>query len=575
MRWAVSPKLLQNPETAGLGLATARQCVNLFLATGTLAGLGVAFGLYRVAALLCAAAGFSLLVLVIVRFASNLALIRFIGAVGLLGFPLGIAWTARVLMPAALSWLVLLPLIGTLIDGARVGTFFGALAVLALVTATVGDALGMIPESTLPASATFVFTSVALVALVIVVVAVTAHYASTRTEALERLASAERDLARTREQALLAERLASLGTLAAGVAHEINNPMAFVAGNVESVLRRLKAASRGELGLDLPECEAALSEALIGAGRVRDIVSDLRTFAHTPDESLRSVDAAHLISAVTRIVHNELRHRAELAIDVTAGLVVSGSESRLAQVLVNLLTNAVQAMPDRPLAENRIMLRARALSADLAEIEVSDNGVGMSAEVLTRTLEPFFTTKAVGVGTGLGLYVCRNLVAAMKGRLLISSQPGMGTRVTIELGRATAPAAIPSLPRTLPPPRPARRRVLVVDDEPLVRRAISRMLSGRSDVVTASSVEHALAAVKSEHFDVILCDVMMPGRGGTEFLRELETSDARLAARVGFITGGAFDSGSRELLAVAHDRWIAKPCDTGELESLIERLAIR
>ncbi len=573
MRWAVSPKILANPETEGLGLVTARQCVNLFAAVAVLGALALALGLSRIAALLAAACAFVLLVLATLRLAPTIDPVRWVGALGLLGFPVAIAWTENALAPAALPWLVVLPLFGTIIDGRKMGLFFAALATLCLGGTVAGLLLGAPNGPPLPSRVVLPLTFGSLTALVAVVVAVTAHYATLRTATLELLASAERDLARAREQALLAERLASLGTLAAGVAHEINNPMAFVAGNVEAVLRQMKVSRRDpSVSLDLAECESALADAMSGATRVRDIVADLRTFAHAPDESLRPVDVAKVVGAVSRILHNQLRHRSVLEVSVDRGLAVLASESRLSQVLVNLLTNAMQAMPDRPVADNRVTVRAQAIGNDRAFIEVEDNGAGMSPEVHARAFEPFFTTKPVGIGTGLGLYVCNNLVVAMNGRLTLSSQVGRGTAARLELACAPAAAASVAPPATLPPPS-ERRRVLIVDDEPLVSRALARMLRGRSDVTTVGSVDEALAVLESARFDAILCDVMMPGRGGAEFLRELSSRDASLAARVGFITGGAFDAGSHELLDGVGDRWISKPFDAGAVEGLLDRLA--
>jgi CheY-like chemotaxis protein len=205
-------------------------------------------------------------------------------------------------------------------------------------------------------------------------------------------------------------------------------------------------------------------------------------------------------------------------------------------------------------------------------MEVEDNGVGLTPEVLVRAFEPFFTTKPVGEGTGLGLYVCRNLVTAMDGTLSLVTGPGGRTVATIELGRAPAAAASVAPPPTLPPPASAKRRVLIVDDEPLVSRALARMLRGRSEVTTAVSVDEALAVLDRASFDAILCDVMMPGRGGADLLRALEARDASLAARVGFITGGAFDHASQTVLDAMGDRWISKPFDVTAVETLLDRL---
>jgi two-component system NtrC family sensor kinase len=573
MRWAVSPKILANPETEGLGLATARQCVNLFAAVAALGVLALVIGVPRIATLLGGAAAFVLIVLVTLRLSATIAPVRWTGAFALLAFPLAVAWTDAAVAPAALPWLLVLPLIGTILDGRRMGLFFAALSTLGITGTLAGQLLGAIRGPSISRDVAMTLTLGSLVTLVGVVVGVTAHFAAARTTTLERLASAERELARAREQALLAERLASLGTLAAGVAHEINNPMAFVAGNVEAVLRQTRAARRDpSVSLDLPECEAALADAMSGAVRVRDIVADLRTFAHAPDESLHPVDVARVVGAVSRIVHNQLRHRAVLEVVVEPGLAVLASESRLSQVLVNLLTNALQAMPERPVDDNRIALRGRAAGSERVVLEVDDNGVGMAPDVQMRVFEPFFTTKPVGVGTGLGLYVCRNLVDAMKGRITLSGEIGRGTKATIELAAAPRAAASVRPPPTLPPPQ-ERRRILIVDDEPLVSRALARMLRGRSEVTTVASVDEALAVLHGARFDAILCDVMMPGRGGADLLRELSSRDAALAERVGFITGGAFDASSQQLLDSMGDRWISKPFDSRAVELLLERLS--
>jgi CheY-like chemotaxis protein len=156
--------------------------------------------------------------------------------------------------------------------------------------------------------------------------------------------------------------------------------------------------------------------------------------------------------------------------------------------------------------------------------------------------------------------------------IALSSKPGRRTLATVELDRARTAAASIAPPPTLPPP-PERRRVLIVDDEPLVGRALARMLRGRSDVTTAANVDEALAALDDVRFDAILCDMMMPGRDGADFLRELSVRDPVLAARVGFITGGAFDAGSQALLDSVGDRWISKPFDSRAVELLLEGLS--
>jgi two-component system, NtrC family, sensor kinase len=238
---------------------------------------------------------------------------------------------------------------------------------------------------------------------------------------------------------------------------------------------------------------------------------------------------------------------------------------------LNLLSNAIHAMNERPLADNRITLRGYAVDGDHVSIELEDNGAGMTPEVQARAFEPFFTTKPVGVGMGLGLYVCRNLIAAMNGSLTITSQLGCGTRATVQLARAAAKATSVRPPDALPLPR-EERRVLIVDDEPLVIRTLGRMLGGRFGVTAVASVDEALSVLQGARFDAILCDVMMPGRGGADLLEELSVRDAAMAARVGFITAGPFDPRSQTLLESVGDRWVSKPFDAAAVERLLDRL---
>jgi signal transduction histidine kinase len=242
---------LADSATQEVALATARQCVNLLGAVAALGSLAWLLGLGQLAGLLAVAGGFILAVAATLRSASTIQPVRWMSALGLVCFPVLVAWTDAGVAIAALPWLIVLPLFGTIIDGRKMGLVFASLSSACIAVTVHALIVGAIP-STVPRRLALLLTCASLVTLVGVLVAVTSHYASARTATLERLASAERGLARAREQALLAERLTSLGTLAAGVAHEINNPMVFVAGNVESVLRQMKTARRNpELSLDL------------------------------------------------------------------------------------------------------------------------------------------------------------------------------------------------------------------------------------------------------------------------------------------------------------------------------------
>jgi PAS domain S-box-containing protein len=329
---------------------------------------------------------------------------------------------------------------------------------------------------------------------------------------------------------VMADRLASVGTLAAGVAHEINNPLAYVMTNLEVALIDLETLP------DLGHVREALEEAAEGAGRVRDIVRDMKLFARDQVEAT-AVDLRRVLDATLRMTAHEVRPRARLTDEVGELPLVTGTDARLGQVIVNLVLNAVQAMPEgRPTDQNEIRVRARRNSVGDVVLEVRDNGVGMDAATQRRIFDPFFTTKPVGVGTGLGLYVCHNLVAAYGGRLEVVSAPGEGTtfKVVLPVWRTIPMIVIPPLSLT-----DRRPRVLIVDDEPAVPTAVRRLLGADCEVVGASSGAAALEALASDAaFDVVMCDLVMPGMDGAAFHATLRELHPGLVDRLVFTSGG-------------------------------------
>ena len=249
-----------------------------------------------------------------------------------------------------------------------------------------------------------------------------------------------------------AERLASMGTLAAGVAHEINNPLTYVMANIGFVAERLTklqpAFPSPLFRRQLEELGTALSEAQEGAVRVRQIVRDLKTLARGDEEHYGPVDIRRMIETSIGMVAKDIQAKAQLVVDLGDVPLVEGSESRLGQVLVNLLVNAAQAIGDGETAANRIRIATRTDGAGRAVISVTDTGSGIPPDVLGRIFDPFFTTKPVGVGTGLGLFICHGIVKALGGEITVESAPGKGTTFRVLLpparlvrARATASSA--------------------------------------------------------------------------------------------------------------------------------------
>jgi CheY-like chemotaxis protein len=211
-------------------------------------------------------------------------------------------------------------------------------------------------------------------------------------------------------------------------------------------------------------------------------------------------------------------------------------------------------------------------SGGRVRVLVEDDGVGMDDEVRRRVFEPFFSTKPIGVGTGLGLAVSRGLAASLGATLAIESTPGRGTRATVDLVEARRPDRRCEDEAPLAPAG-RRRRVLLVDDEAAVLRALSRLLEPHYAVSTARSVDEAVALADLHRPDLLLCDVVMPDGGGEALYLALRTHAPELAGRVIFITGGASREGAREFLPGQPQPVIEKPLDLGSLARLAERLA--
>ncbi len=370
----------------------------------------------------------------------------------------------------------------------------------------------------------------------------------------------------------LAGRLASVGTLAAGVAHEINNPLAYVGGNLSVVAETLDRTIAGtpldrDAALELRE---AVSDALDGTARVRDIVNDLRRFARPAAEGARvPLDVRAELEAAIGIARHQIAAHAALKVNVREPLpaVVVGRHE-LGQVLVNLLVNAAQAIPEGRAAENEVRVAAWA-DGGAVVLEVSDTGSGIPAEVLPHVFDPFFTTKEAGAGMGLGLAICHGIVTAAGGTIEVESEVGAGTRFRVRLPGAGAPLAAEP-PRADGAAVRARRRVLVVDDDQLVARAVARMLANAHDVeVLTSAREGARRIEAGERWDVVLCDLIMPDMTGMALAERLARTAPEMLPRLVFVTGGAFTEGSRAFLESGTWRVLEKPIDPAALREVV------
>ena len=365
-------------------------------------------------------------------------------------------------------------------------------------------------------------------------------------------------------QLMAADRMASVGTLAAGVAHEINNPLAYVIANLSFAIEALSGIQDAKAR----ETIDALREAQQGGERVRQIVRDLKAFSRTDDAPAGPVDVHQVIDASINMAWNEIRHRARLVKDYQRDLPRAlGNEARLGQIFLNLLVNAAQAIPVGAAERNEIRILTSAAGGNVT-IQVRDTGTGIAPEHLPRLFDPFFTTKPVGVGTGLGLFICQGIVRSLGGDLTVASELGKGSLFSVVL------PTTPERPQAVAPPQPQappalRGRILAIDDEPLVGAVLTRALAAH-EVVSLTSAAEALARIRGgERFDLIFCDLMMPHMTGMDFYAALEKEAPEVVSRVTFLTGGAFTQGARDFLERTAARTVEKPFDLKSMRALV------
>jgi two-component system cell cycle sensor histidine kinase/response regulator CckA len=370
-------------------------------------------------------------------------------------------------------------------------------------------------------------------------------------------------------QLLLADRMSSLGRLASGVAHEVNNPLAYVMLNLELLATRLgRLAPEADAPL-LEQMRRAVDDAREGAERVRRIVRTLSTFGRGEEERVGPVDVHAVLDSAIDIASMQLRHGARLTREYEGAVAVSANAFRLGQVFVNLLVNAGDALPEGA-PSNEIRLRTRVRPDDWVVVEVQDNGVGIPRHLQPRIFDPFFTTKPIGQGTGLGLAVCHAIVTSFGGELTCESVPGQGATFRVALKPALATQSreeVPSSPRAAV----VRGRVLVVDDDARVADAIASALAEGAghEVTVVWSGKAALDLCRTKTFDCILCDVMMPDLSGVDVYEALRRDGRAMDRRVVFMTGGAVTASARAALARVPNRVLEKPLDSHLLRSAV------
>lgn len=425
-------------------------------------------------------------------------------------------------------------------------------------------------------------------------------------EGVPAVAAIGRDLTERREltaRLMQMDRMVAVGTLAAGVGHEINNPLAYVSGNVVVALEELQVlrsfvddvgsrlrekladheadellanAGANKARASLAELLEVLGDARDGSMRIRDIVRELKIFSRGNDEARDVFAVQRVLGPAIDMATNQIRHRARLVREFDDVPPIAGNEGRLSQVFLNLLVNAAQSIVEGAAGQNEI--RVRTLRHDREVwVEISDSGSGIAPEALSKLFEPFFTTKEIGQGTGLGLSICRKIVEEHGGRIAVESELGRGSlfRVCLPMAEPVQPEASPAEPAEETTEQAGRRaRILVVDDEPSVGRILKRVLTTEHEVTLLTSARQALdLLLADEGFDLIFCDLMMPEMTGMDLHAALCESAPQQAAKIIFVTGGTFTSRASEFLEGITNPRLDKPFDPQAVRALVrERL---
>jgi PAS domain S-box-containing protein len=372
---------------------------------------------------------------------------------------------------------------------------------------------------------------------------------------------AEQRESELRQELHLTSRLASVGELAAGVAHEINNPLTAVIGFSELLI-----------GKDIPEDIKQFLEIISdNAQRVAKIVMNLLTFARPREPGKEYVDINSIISRVVDLRTYEMRSSnievtTQLASDLPWTMVDTG---QLQQVFLNIIINAEQAMVK---AHNKGNLLIKTQQVDsYIRVSFQDDGPGIAPENLDKIFNPFFTTKGVGEGTGLGLSISYGIIKEHEGRIYAQSELGKGATFVVELPMVAQPQPLESAePPGEEPKRVTGAKIIVVDDEASICQFLNSVLTQEGHKVeTISNASDALERLKHDRYDLILLDIKMPGMYGTEFYGHIEKIDPSLQKRVVFITGDTMAPDTRNFLNETKALYVSKPF---KLEQLMREI---
>jgi signal transduction histidine kinase len=380
---------------------------------------------------------------------------------------------------------------------------------------------------------------------------------------------AEEDRRQLSMRLVESERLAAIGRVAAGVGHEINNPLAYITLNMRTLYERVLwtgAAQRWWDAEDLEDLPEMLGEVLEGLDRIGRIVENLRTLSRREAHTLLPLNVESILDRALATLDHQIVRLARVECAFGEVPVFGGDPDKLMQLFLNLITNAVHAMQECH-RDAHVLRIETSLENDEVHVAISDTGSGIRREILPRIFDPFFTTKPRG--TGLGLAICRQLVQDHGGGIEVVSAPGSGSTVHVRLPLVEAPGMESSTKATPRRSMTRRGRVLVVDDERFIRKSIARSLAPQHDVLGVESVARAIEVLsRADKFDLILCDVRLAHGSGIELYEFLRAETPERLGTLVFMTGGVLTSQAGEAIERSKLRVVLKPLRVEELRSL-------
>lgn len=399
-----------------------------------------------------------------------------------------------------------------------------------------------------------------------------------------------------RQKLIRADKLAAVGQLAAGVAHEINNPAAFISTNLyvlrelitelaevhdqlstllEDTDSRARQAYRGlleERGIDglFEDAQAMVDTNLAGMNRISRIVRDLRTYARDEPERIEKVDVNEAVMTSVNMIRSQIEYVAQLEIDLAPALPRAWAEhGRVSQVVINLLANAAHAVTEKEADEDLFVSISTRHENEEVVIRVEDNGIGMTPETERRLFEPFYSTKEPAFGTGLGLWLCSEIVESFKGSLEHQTAPDQGSTFEVRLPcKRLVTGEFRKV--ELPTPVGIRPRVLLIDDDEVVLESYRRVLESQFEVIGARGGKEAMNTLAEDaNFDALLCDMDMPDVDGRAVHGHLGRIAPDLLERCVFTTSGAFTAEHRSFMLRVSNPVIHKPISTERLRELL------